>query len=41
MDENALLANERRLEVDPAKGDPVGGGFYLKFASGSQIELLP
>ena len=41
MDENALLANERRLHVGPAKGDPVSGSFDLKFAPGSQVELLP
>ena len=41
MDENALFANERRLFIDPAKRDPVGGSFDLKFTSGSQVELLP
>ena len=41
MDENALLANERRLDVGAAKGDPVSNGFDLKFTPGSQVELLP
>ena len=41
MDRNALLANERRLFIDPAKRDPVGGSFDLKFTSGSQVEPLP
>ena len=41
MDENALFANERRLFIDPAKRDPVGCSFDLKFTSGSQVEPFP
>ena len=41
MDENALLANERRLFIDAAKRDSVGGGFNLKFTPRREVEALP
>ncbi len=41
MDEKALLANQRRLFISPAKRDAIGGSLDFKFTPGRQVEPLP